>query len=209
MGAPIIQVLAGPPGAGKTSIGGAMLHALGLDYFDPEAYARGVLATGTEAHEACLAAGWAESARRLQRAVQLGRNHAFEATLAGSTIPALLRQAAESGARVRIWYFGLSDADLLVYRAQRRAGHGGWPRQEAEVRRAYERSLEGLIYLLPHLDGLRLFDNSAARAPCAQVVPAPRELMQFGHGVASWSVSDAAVIPGWAKPVFEALVSPA
>jgi len=206
VGAPIIQVLAGPPGSGRTSVGGAMLLALGLDYFDPEAYARGVLEAGETDHAKCLAAGWAESARRLQRAIDERRHHAFEATLAGSTIPALLRMAAERGARVRIWYFGLSDEDLLVYRARRREEHGGWPRREDDVRRAWSRSLEGLIYLLPYLDGLRLFDNSTPRADCAQVVPEPVELLRVGRGVPSWTVADPVLIPGWAKPVFEAVM---
>jgi len=210
-----IHVLAGPPGAGKSSVGGAMLHALGLDYFDPEAFAAlahqerwrsdrnaGALPANCASS---LELGWRESVRRLQLAIVQDHSYAFETTLCGRTIPALLVLAAERGMRVRVWYYGVSDPDLLVYRALRRSGHGGWPREEAQVRGSWRSSLAGLIYLLPHLDGLRLLDNSAARPPAGQVVPAPTELLRWGRATPAWSLPDAAGIPAWARPVFEAV----
>lgn len=209
MDSPVIHVIAGAPGAGKTSVGGAMLHALGLDYFDPEAFARAALEAGEADIRDALAMGWRESVRRLQVAITERRPHVFETTLAGSTIPALLRLAADRGMRVRAWYFGLEDPELQVYRARRRAEHGGFPRSEADVRRAWQRSMEGLVYLLPYLDALRLFDNSSARETGAPIVPEPRELMRMGTGVPSWTVPDALTIPDWAKPVFEAAVAAA
>lgn len=205
MESPVIQVIAGAPGAGKTAVGGAMLHALGLDYFDPEAFARAVHEAGEEDLRECLSRGWRESVRRLQLAIDERRPYAFETTLAGSTIPALLRLASDRGVRVRVWYFGLSDPDLQVYRARRRADHGGFPRLESDVRRAWWRSMEGLVYLLPHVDGLRLIDNTAGRAPGDPGMPEPRELMRYGLGVPSWTVPEPASIPDWAKPVFEAV----
>lgn len=210
-----IHVLAGPPGAGKSSVGGAMLHALGLDYFDPEAFAAlahqerwrsdrdaGALPANCASS---LELGWRESVRRLQLAIVQDHAYAFETTLCGRTIPALLALAAERGMRVRVWYYGVSDPDLLVYRALRRSGHGGWPREETRVRESWRSSLAGLIYLLPHLDGLRLLDNSAARPPAGQVVPAPVELLRWGCATPAWSLPDAAGIPAWARPVFEAV----
>lgn len=204
---PIIHVIAGAPGAGKTSLGGAMRHLQGLDYFDPETFARWVHEDGEQDLRRCLELGWRESVRRLGRAIAQQRYYGFETTLAGKTIPALLALAAQRGMRVQVWYFGLESPDLLVYRAQRRALHGGWPRDDAEIRSAWHRSLCGLLDLLPYVDALNLYDNSAARAPAAPTVPEPRELMTFGPGVASRTISDKASIPDWAKPVFEAALA--
>lgn len=206
MGAPLIHVLAGAPGAGKTSLGGAMLRFLGLDYFDPEAFARAVLEDRGCPLEQALHAGWSESVRRLEAAIERDGAYAFETTLAGRTIPTLLALAARRGVRVRLWYFGLSDPDRLVARGARRALHGGFPHDEAAVRRAWSRSVEHLVCLLPYLDGVRVFDNSAERAPCDQVRPEPRELLRLVRGQPPASAVPLSSVPGWAKPVFEAVL---
>lgn len=206
MAAPLIHVLAGPPGAGKTSLGGAMLRYLGLDYFDPEAFARGVLEEQGVPIDQALHTGWRESVRRLEAALDRDGGYAFETTLAGRTIPALLAAGAQRGVRVRLWYFGLSDPDLLVARGARRALHGGFPHDEAAVRRAWSSSVEHLLCLMPYLDGLRVFDNSAERAPFEQVRPEPRELLRLVRGRAPANAAPLSTVPDWAKPVFEAVL---
>jgi predicted ABC-type ATPase len=104
---PRILVLAGVNGAGKSSLGGEIIRRGGLDYFNPDEAARRIKAsTGCTVDEANSLA-WAEGKRHLESAIKGRLNHAFESTLAGRTIPALLIDAARSGIEVLVWFVGL------------------------------------------------------------------------------------------------------
>jgi predicted ABC-type ATPase len=100
-----IYVLAGTNGAGKSSIGGAMIRAAGADYFNPDEAARQIHdanpgASITEANSVA----WLEGKRLLERAIAEGGNLAFETTLGGATITKLLARAIDAGIDVHIWY---------------------------------------------------------------------------------------------------------
>jgi predicted ABC-type ATPase len=100
---PCIYVLAGTNGAGKSSIAGAMFLQEGVEYFNPDEAARLILSTnpGITQVEANSAA-WQEGRRLLERAIAERCNFAFETTLGGNTITALLEKALLSGIEVRI-----------------------------------------------------------------------------------------------------------
>src|SRR5262245_805797 len=104
-----IWVLAGTNGAGKSSIGGAMIRASGADYFNPDEAARAILDAnpGTNLTEANSAA-WFEGKRLLERAIAERGDFAFEATLGGATIAKLLAQAIAAGIDVHVWYVALA-----------------------------------------------------------------------------------------------------
>src|SRR5436309_1472104 len=100
---PRIFVLAGVNGAGKSSLGGEIIRRSGLDYFNPDEAARRIQSTiGCTVDEANGLA-WAEGKRRLESAIKGRLNHAFESTLAGRTIPALLVDATRAGTEVLVW----------------------------------------------------------------------------------------------------------
>src|SRR5262245_61722973 len=78
---PCIYVLAGVNGAGKSSIGGAMFQKAGIEFFNPDAAARTFLSTelGMNQQEA-NAAAWQQGRRLLERAIEEGKDFAFETT---------------------------------------------------------------------------------------------------------------------------------
>lgn len=85
---PILFVLAGVNGAGKSSIGGHLLARAGLPWFDPDRFAREIVAATGCGQTTANAHTWAEGMRRLDEALAARRNHAFETTLGGQTVPA-------------------------------------------------------------------------------------------------------------------------
>src|SRR5215470_5483688 len=102
---PRLYVLAGVNGAGKSSIGGAMIRASGADYFNPDEAAQQILEvnpgiTITEANSAA----WLEGKRLLERAIAERGNFAFETTLGGASIAKLLCDAVDLGIAVHVWY---------------------------------------------------------------------------------------------------------
>src|SRR5262245_10081204 len=75
---PFILVLAGVNGAGKSSVGGALLAEHGLDWFNPDTYARELVARlGLDTTEANSQA-WHYGREQLQQALTHRTNFAFE-----------------------------------------------------------------------------------------------------------------------------------
>jgi predicted ABC-type ATPase len=195
-------VLAGTNGAGKSSIGGAMLRQAGGEYFNPDEAARRILAAnpGMTQLEANGAA-WQEGRRLLERAIEKRLTFAFETTLGGTTITALLEKALSSGIEVRIWYAGLISVDLHIARVRSRVVKGGHDIPEACIRERYDRSRANLVRLLPRLTELRVYDNSQDADPATGVAPKPELLL---HMVAGRLVESCLAVPAWAEAIFVA-----
>ena len=204
---PRIYVLAGTNGAGKSSIGGAMLMEQGVEYFNPDdAAARIREANPQISPEQAQSAAWYEGKRLLERAIRERLDYAFEATLGGNTIPALLEGAAAARIEVRIWYVGLDSPELHIARVRARVARGGHDVPEERIRTRYARSLLNLLRLMPKLTELRLFDNSREADPHAGAAPEPLLILHLNRGKLT-AVCDLPSTPAWAKPVVLAALS--
>ena len=207
MARPRILVLAGVNGAGKSSIGGDMLHQAGIPWFNPDTFTRElVAATGSPLADA-NAAAWQEGLRRLNAAIAHGEDYAFETTLGGNTIAARLGDASESH-DVLMWFCGLDSPEHHMARVRLRVNHGGHDIPEAKIRERYRTSIANLVALLPHLSRLQVYDNSRDAAPGTPVAD-PRRLLQMEGGRIAWP-TDADTLratPDWAKPILEAALS--
>jgi predicted ABC-type ATPase len=202
--APRIYVLAGVNGAGKSSIGGAMIRATGSEYFNPDEAARALIAAnpGLEQVKA-NAAAWRQGKRLLERAIAGRLDFAFETTLGGSTMTRMLADAAESGFEVRVFYVGLASPDLHLERVRQRVTKGGHDIPEADIRRRWRHSRMNLIRLLPVLTELRVYDNSAVADPAAGDAPAPVLVLHLDHGDIV-GPPELTHTPGWARPIVAA-----
>lgn len=201
---PRIYVLAGVNGAGKSSIGGAMLRAAGADYFNPDEAAKALIAAnpGLEQTKA-NAAAWRQGKRLLEKAIGERLDFAFETTLGGSTMTRLLTEAASAGIEVRIWYVGLASPDEHIARVAQRVSQGGHDIPAAAIRRRWRHSRQNLIHLLPAVTELWVYDNSADADPAAGNAPEPTLVLQMSHGDIV-GPSDLSATPQWAKPIVAA-----
>jgi len=204
---PVLFVLAGVNGAGKSSIGGHVLAQAGLTWFNPDRFAREWMnITGCRQADA-NAVAWAEGLRRLDEAVTQDRNHALETTLGGQTIAARLEAAAGTH-DVMVWYCGLASPELHISRVKARVAAGGHDIPESNIRVRWNTSLVNLIRLLPHLAHLRVYDNSAEAAP-GESVPDPVLLAEMvaGRFVGPRNADALNLTPDWAKPLLEAALN--
>ena len=94
---PVLFVLAGVNGAGKSSIGGQLLLSAGLAWFNPDTLARELVAELGYPQTEANALAWQEGVRRLDAALAARHSHAFETTLGGNAMPAKIKAAAEIG----------------------------------------------------------------------------------------------------------------
>jgi predicted ABC-type ATPase len=206
---PVIYVLAGVNGAGKSSIGGHLLTRAGLSWFNPDTFARElVAATGCD-QTIANAAAWAEGQRRLGAALAAGHSYAFETTLGGRSVPARLKDAARTH-DVLMWFCGLASPELHIARVQARVAVGGHDIPEAKIRERCTAAIENLIALLPDLAQVAVYDNSISAAPGAPI-PDPVRVAEIRAGCLVWPPPDDAAqlarTPDWAKPVLEAALS--
>lgn len=196
-----ISVLAGTNGAGKSSVAGASLRARGGEYFNPDEATRGIVEAnpGIRLQEANSLA-WLQGKRLLENAIVNHLEFAFETTLGGNTIPALLEKASDAGLDVRMWYAGLEGPELHIARVKARVARGGHDIPEAKIRERYHRSRQNLIRLLPKLAELWVFDNSEEEGPATRMAPSLRLLLHVVDGVIH-EACELKSVPRWAKPV--------
>lgn len=149
---------------------------------------------------------WSQGKRLLQRAIEERLNFAFETTLGGNTIAALLDSALSAGIKVRIWYVGLSSVDLHIARVRARVEKGGHSIPEQKIRDRYDRSRVNLIRLMPRLTELYVYDNSDEADPDTGAVPEPKLLLRMIAGKIV-IFCDLRLIPVWAKPILAAALN--
>ena len=198
---PHIYVLAGTNGAGKSSIAGAMLLEEGVEYFNPDEAAELIrVANPGITLEESQSAAWDEGRRLLERAINERLDYAFETTLGGKTIPTLLEKAMEVGIEVRIWYVGLTNAELHIARVHARVKRGGHDIPEERIRHRYSRSILNLIQLMPKLTELQVYDNSVEADPHTGATPQPVLIVHLNRRKLL-NVCELASTPEWAKPI--------
>ena len=179
---------------------GAAFRKAGADYFNPDEAARRIAADHPDiTPELANSIAWTEGKRLLECAIEKKLDLAFETTLGGNTIAALLQRAAETRLDVRVWYVGLSTPELHIARVRARVAKGGHDIPESKIRERYHRSRANLIYLLPWLASLRLYDNSEEGDPATEG-PRPRLILSLDQQevVHALPINE---VPQWAQPI--------
>jgi predicted ABC-type ATPase len=196
---PTITVVAGTNGAGKSSIAGARLEAAHTPFYNPDVEARSLIAANPAMTPAeANAAAWHIGKERLEAAIAERASFNFETTLGGTTLARLLVKAHQAGLRVRVWYCGLESVELHIARVAQRVRYGGHAIAEAKIRERYDASRANLCAILPSLDELVVYDNSAERDPHRGEAPHPIRLLHYRDGTI---LHVASPLPQWAKPI--------
>jgi predicted ABC-type ATPase len=205
---PTIFVLAGVNGAGKSSVGGNLLIANKLTWFNPDSYARELVELTGISMEEANGHAWQFGRQQLEAAIAARTNFAFETTLGARTIPDLLLRACTTH-NVMTWYCGLDSPELHLARIRARVAAGGHDIPEAKVRERWVHSRLNLIRLLPYFAHLQVFDNSAQVGPGHPVRPPLLQLEMLAGQVLYPDPNDArhmASIAPWAQPVVAAAI---
>lgn len=204
--APTISVLAGVNGAGKSSVAGGFLLQAGDTFFNPDTVARQIRQLHPDISlPLANAHAWQIGKALLEQAITRKHDYRFETTLGGRTIPQMLERAAHSGHRLQVWFCGLESADLHIRRVAARVTHGGHDIPVEKIRERWTRSRENLIRLLPLIDHLRVYDNSADADPAAGRRPRPVLLLEMQRGRIT-APADLSGAPDWARPIIAAAI---
>jgi predicted ABC-type ATPase len=205
---PLLFVLAGVNGAGKSSVGGAMLREHGLTWFNPDAFSRALVARSGIAKDIADGDAWTYGKVCLDAAIADGTDFAFETTLGGDTMTRLIGEAAATHDVVMI-FCGLDSVERHIARVALRVRHGGHDIPENRIRKRWVSARQNLVALLPRLAHLQVFDNSRDAAPGADI-PDPTLVLEMRNGhllyPAAGDLASLAATPDWAKPIVEAAI---
>ena len=198
----VIMVFAGTNGAGKSSVIGQYLSGEDGTYYNPDEQARRLRRVVPNLSQTdANAQAWARGRDLLVDAIRHGTNFNFETTLGANTIRRLLREAAESGLELHMYYVGLQSPEMHIQRVANRVRKGGHDIPEHKIRERFESSRKNLIDLLPVLYRVVLFDNSAA--PDGNGVVEPLRVLRMEAGSIIECLPEDEV-PGWAREIVDA-----
>jgi predicted ABC-type ATPase len=157
---PVIYVLSGSNGAGKTTCAFSIMPELidCYEYVNADAIAAALspfkpLEVSVDAGRVML--------QRIKALAESKVNFAFEATLSSKSFAPFLALCKKQGYSLRLIYIWLNSVELAVERVKRRIESGGHYVPESTVRRRYGRSLQNFFRLYsPLADEWRFYDNS-------------------------------------------------
>lgn len=185
-----------------------MIRQGGADYFNPDEASRLVQEVDPSlSQEAANSAAWTKGRDSLVSAIEAGRNFTLETTLGGTSITRILANAATDGHRISLIYIGLDSVERHIARVAARVARGGHGIPEDKIRFRYDSSRENLLRLMPLLDSLTVFDNSAESDPASALPPHPVRLLQMKNRRIVAMVSKKADVPTWARPVLGAALT--
>lgn len=201
---PVIVVLAGVNGAGKSSIAGEFPKNTESFFFNPDTIATKIRSLHPDISAMLANAhAWQIGRDLLEQAIAGNCDYRFETTLGGRTIPRLLERAARAGHRLHVWFCGLDSPEHHIKRVKSRVARGGHDIPEAKIRERWTTSRENLVRLLPLIDHLRVYDNSHEADPAIGRQPRPVLLLEWKDGRIT-AHADLATMPEWARPIFAA-----
>ncbi len=183
---PILVVIAGSNGAGKTTFYETFLEPHGLQFVNADRIAAALLPDSANA----VSLQAAEAARLLREDL-ISRNRTFvmETVFSDRKGAKLdeLRDAQRRGFAVVLIFVGIVSPELSEIRVQGRVAHGGHDVQRQFIGDRFPRTLENLKRALEFVDVALLLDNSSADEPY--------------RWVATWKdgrpVQKAAELPAW------------
>lgn len=159
---PILYMIAGPNGSGKTTAAMKLLpDFLSVhEFVNADEIARGLNPLDPDGQS--MDAGRL-MLRRINDLIDTRKSFAFETTGASHVFTKMIKQAKNAGYITRLIYLWLPDVEYAKRRVQKRVAEGGHNIAENVIERRYNRGLYNLINLyLPLVDWAVILDNSTS-----------------------------------------------
>ena len=158
---PVLIVIAGPNGSGKTSVTSKILHHEWLEdseYINPDNVARDVFGDWNN-HEAVLkAANYCNDWR--EKCLAERKSHIFETVMSATDKVDYILRAKEAGFFVRLFFVSTESPTINAKRVANRVLNGGHDVPIPKIISRYEKSIANCIALAPYVDRLYVYDNS-------------------------------------------------
>lgn len=194
---PVLAVVAGPNGSGKTTITEALLMhkwLQGCVYINPDNIAQEL--GDWNDHQLSLQA--ARQAEELREQLLVERKSlAFETVFSAPDKVAFVRRAYEQGFYVRFFFVATSDPAINAARITKRYLQGGHEVPIPKIVSRYYRAIQQCVDVIPYVDRLDVFDNSKDGKQWTRLFKyGPNRKLQL-------LISNPANIPAWCQSIYQ------
>ncbi|MBK6531581.1 MAG: zeta toxin family protein [Deltaproteobacteria bacterium] len=158
---PILLVIAGPNGSGKTTVTvrlRAERWSDGVEYLNPDDVARDRFGNWNSPEASLDAARWTSSRR--EELLSRTEGIAFETVFSANDKLDFVSRAKERGYFVRVFFIGTVDPRINASRVAGRVMEGGHTVPIEKIVSRYGRSMANLSAVIPFADRVYIYDNS-------------------------------------------------
>ncbi len=190
---PVLIVIAGPNGSGKTSVTSKILHHEWLEdseYINPDNVARDIFGDWNNQDAVLKAANYCNDWR--EKCLVEHKSHIFETVMsAGDKVDYILR-AKEAGFFIRLFFVSTESPTINAKRVANRVLNGGHDVPIPKIISRYDKSIANCKILSSIVDRLYVYDNSIEDAEA-------RLLFRLSDGELIKRYVDN--LPAWASPI--------
>lgn len=158
---PVLIVIAGPNGSGKTSMTSKILHHEWLEdseYINPDNVARDVFGDWNNQESVLKAANYCNEWR--ERCLAERKSPIFETVMSAADKVDYILRAKEAGFFIRLFFVSTESPTINAKRVANRVLNGGHDVPIPKIISRYDKSIANCIALAPYVDRLYVYDNS-------------------------------------------------
>lgn len=192
---PVLIVIAGPNGSGKTSVTSKILHHEWMEdavYINPDMVAQERFGDWNSPDAIRKAVLYCEEWR--ERCLVEQKSLIFETVLSAVDKVDYIQRAKEAGFFVRVFFVCTNSPIINASRIAKRVLEGGHDVPIPKIISRYQKSVLNCRYIATKVDRAYLYDNSIENAEA-------RILLRFSDGLIAKRYED--VLPEWAKQIVE------
>jgi len=190
---PVLIVIAGPNGSGKTSVTSKILHHEWLEdseYINPDNVARDVFGDWNNQESVLKAANYCNEWR--ERCLSERKSYIFETVMSAADKVDYILRAKEAGFFIRLFFVSTESPTINAKRVANRVLNGGHDVPIPKIISRYDKSIANCIALTPYVDRLYVYDNSVEDAEA-------RLLFRLSDGELAKRYVDE--LPSWASTI--------
>ena len=158
---PVLIVIAGPNGSGKTSVTSKILHHEWLEDsedINPDNVARDVFGDWNNLESVLKAANYCNEWR--EKCLSERKSHIFETVMSATDKVEYILRAKEAGFFIRLFFVSTESPTINAKRVANRVLNGGHDVPIPKIISRYDKSIANCIALAPYVDRLYVYDNS-------------------------------------------------
>lgn len=190
---PVLIVIAGPNGSGKTSVTSKILQHEWLEdseYINPDNVARDIYGDWNDRIAVLKAANYCNDWR--ERCLSEKKSHIFETVMSANDKVDYILRTKQAGFFVRLFFVSTESPTINAKRVAKRVIDGGHDVPIPKIISRYDKSIANCIALAPYVDRLYVYDNSIEDTYA-------RLLFRLTDGTLAKRYFD--TLPNWAKPI--------
>lgn len=190
---PVLIVIAGPNGSGKTSITSKILHHEWLEdseYINPDNVAQNIFGDWNDYTAVLKAADFCNKWR--EKCLALHKSHIFETVMSADDKVDFILRAKRAGFFIRLFFVSTESPTINAKRVAQRVINGGHDVPISKIISRYDKSIANCVALSSVVDRLYVYDNSVDDADA-------KILFRLTDGTLAKLYSDN--IPNWARNI--------